>query len=292
MHAGYGPVQSETWVRSVIDTAKAESSERLCRALAPMLTEPNAARAWLARQLADLTRELPLLPAGFEDPVCQSVVMFDHDRVHLSMALISAEGWQAQHCDQQNAQGIIGFADGWTAIRWLSAPAATIQRYQLLRDGGEWRSWSEPPEGISPDRITYLDNAIQALRFVDVGADLIMLRLLVRDPHATHAIECDASSGAVLRVREAQSHDGRIRMILSLLRSLQRRDAVATVARIIATWPSHLRWHGVREALAIDSIAGFALLTAMSRTDPDPALRSLAQTTRDDLADRYPQLAA
>ena len=292
MHAGYGPVHSETWVRSVIDTAKAESAERLCRALAPMLTDPDAARAWLARRLAGLAQKAPQLPAGFADPVCQSVVMFDHDRVHLSMALISAEGWQAQHGDQQNAQGIIGFADGWTAIRWLSAPAATIQRYQLLRNEGAWHSWSEPAESVSRDRITFLDNAVQALRFVEVGADLIMLRLLVRDPHATHAIECDASSGAVLRVREAQSHDGRVRMIVSLLRSLQRRDAVATIARMIATWPSHLRWHGVREALAIDSMAGFALLTAMSQSDPDPALRSLAHATREGLAERFPQLAA
>lgn len=282
----------ERRLRACVDRFAGESGYALSQALGPLLTDAELASMWLLERLVGLQQPRPQLPAGFADPVCQSLVMLDHQRVHLSLALVTAEGWQAERKTQVGAPQIVGFADGWTTIRFLSAPSAKVQRHYLNQTLQDRRAFAESPRQVTTGEVICLDNAREALRFVELGADVIMMRLLVRDPDAQQAIECDAHSGEVLRVREAQSGDGRTRMILSLLRSLGRSDAVPAIAEALASWPPYLRWHGVREALATDSIAGFALLQAMADTDSDADLRALARRTRDDLLTRYPQLAA
>ncbi|MCG6119433.1 MAG: hypothetical protein MEP44_02195 [Blastomonas sp.] len=286
------PEKLEHRLRDWIDRYDGQSPECLARALGHMLTEGELARLWLKERLADMAKDKPLLPAGFADPVCQSLVILDHARVHLSLAMISAAGWNAEGDGGARAQHTVEFADGWTTIRFLSAPHARIQRHLLSQTGAGWLAFREAPEPLTTGQAICLNNATEAVRFVEVGADVIMLRMLVRDPDSDQVFECDALTGAVLRVREAQSHHGRIRMALSLLRALGRSDAIAAITRAMASWPAHLRWHAVREALATDAVAGFALLQTLARTDPDSQVRALATQTRDDLVARYPQLAA
>lgn len=286
------PETVEQKLKRYIDRFANDSAQALCAALGPMLTEGELSRLWMAERLADMADERPNLPAGYADPACQSLVMLDHGLVHLSLAMISAEGWNAQRNASRALPDIIGFADGWTAIRFLVADGARIQRHRLEHSNGKWRAYPQSPEDIESGHFLRLNNAVETLRFVKVNADIVMQRLLVRDPDVGHAYECDAATGEVLRVRQAQSHQGRTQMMVSLLRSLGRRDAVPVIAKAMTSWPAHLRWHGVREALATDSVAGFVLLEAMAQTDPDEPLRMFAKTTRDDLVARYPQLAA
>lgn len=278
-------------LRAYIDRLADLSAADLTTTLGPMLTEGEIARLWLAERLADIAEDPPLLPAGFADPVCQSLVILDHGRVNLSLAVIGAARWNARRAGGAEDRDIVGFADGWTTIRFLHAGCARIQRHILSPTTKGWRSFSETPEEVTNGQSIRMDNAVEALRFVEVGADVVMLRLLVRDPDVEQAIECDARTGEVLRVREAQARHGQTRMTVSLLRSLGRRDAVPVIARSLASWPAHLRWHGVREALATDSLTGFDLLQDIAASDPDPALRALARRTRDALAEQYPQLA-
>jgi hypothetical protein len=285
-------VTLEEGLRASIDRLSHLGPAELSAALDPVLAEGDLAAIWLAERLADMRSDQPRLPAGFSDAVCRSLVILDHARVHLSLAMISAAGWNAQRTVAGAAPDIVGFADGWTTIRFLAAPCARIQRHSLSHGPDCLYAAAESPQPVRPGQSIRLDNATQALRFVEVGADVIMLRLLVRDCDTEQAVECEAHTGAVLRVREAQSAHGRIRMIVSLLRALGRCDAVPVIGAVMATWPAHLRWHGVREALATDGIAGFDLLQTMADIDPDPQLRALALRTRDDLVARYPNLAA
>ena len=170
---------------------------------------------------------------------------------------------------------------------FLSAPDAELQLFTLVDDTAS----AQQPQAVTAGDIIDLANDREALRFSRLSGDVLMLRLLVRDPEASVAVECDAVTGKVLRRRQAQSHEGRTQMMVSLLRSLGRADAVSVIAEAISAWPPHLRWHGVREAIAMDSIAGAALLARLARSDPDAALRALASSTQNDLLARYPVLA-
>ncbi|MDM7956754.1 hypothetical protein [Blastomonas sp.] len=282
----------EQHLRACVDRLADLSPAELCDALDPILADDELATTWLADRMADMRQETPRLPAGFSDPVCQSLVILDHARVHLSLAMISAANWNAERTLAKDTQAIVGFADGWTMVRFLVAPQARIERHVLSPTPQGLRAFRKKPVPVRAAQSIRLNNATESLRFVEMGGDVVMLRLLVRDPSVEQAFECDARTGAVLRVREAQSVHGRTRITVSLLRALGRSDAVGVIAQAMASWPPHLRWHGVREALATDSIAGFGLLQTMAEGDPDAQLRALARRTRADLMTRYPQLAA
>lgn len=279
-------------LEALIDGHVGQDQEELAQVLGPLLVQGDYHRLWLAEHLTAMQGAEPRLPAGYADPVCQSVVLLDHGGVHLSLAIVTASGWQAQSEATWEEGGIVGFADGWTWIRFLDAPDVLLQQFVLDGEGEGQRAVAEYPVRVTTGDTLRLANACESFRFTYVGADIVMLRMLVRDPDAREATECDARSGAVLRRRQAQSHDGRTQMLVSLLRSLGRKDAVPVIAANHRHWPDHLRWHGVREALATDTVEGFRLLQALAAGDPDDGLRAQAKRVRDDLIGHYPQLSA
>ena len=264
------------------------SAQARADTLWPLVSQTEFATRWLRDRLERMASRRPGLPPGYSDPALQSLVMLDDGQLHLSLALIDGVRWRALHAAADDQPCIVEFADGWTRLRFLKGEGAELRIYHRDADG---TLEPDDPQSVRDGQEFALDNARQSLRLSAVGDDVLLVRLLVRDPGLGHALECDAATGQVLRTRQAQSHEARTQMILSLLRSLARADAIALVADLVATWPAELRWHAVREALVLDSRAGFALLLAMGRDDPDPKLRQLASETRDRLIVAHPQLA-
>ncbi len=280
------------WLNRIVQDNPDARADALAEMLWPIVCARGFASQWLHHRLALMALHPAELPRGYADPVLQSLVLVDDGRVHLSLAMISADGWQARMADRHGAKSIVEFVDGWTRLRFLVADDIWVQRHLRVPSNISRRAWAEEPCVVRGGEEFLLDNATEALRFSHVGADAVLVRMMVRDPMATQAIECDADSGAVLRVRQAQSHEGRTRMTVSLLRSLQINQALQVIRDSLGQWSPHLRWHGVMEALAIDSQAGFELLEAMMRDDPDAGLRRQAAQTRATLLTRYPELAA
>lgn len=282
----------QAWLDAVSRDNPKAGPQCLAEILWPLVAEPGFVRAWLRDRLASMAQHPADLPGGYADPVLQSLVMLDNGRVHLSLAMLSAADWQARIAGGGGGAKTVDFADGLTRVRFLVADDLVVQRYWLVPSKDTVRARPDPPIKVEPGLDLALDNASEALRFTHIGADIVMVRLAVRDPAAQQAVECDASSGEVLRVRQAQSHEGRLRMTVSLLRSLGIGEAIAVIRDSMPQWPPHLRWHGVMEALVLDSRAGFAMLEDLVRDDPDPGVRTQAAEVRDALLARYPDLGA
>ena len=283
-------MRPQAWLDAVLRDNPKAGPQCLADILWPRVAETGFAKAWLRERVAGMAQHPADLPSGYADPVLQSLVMLDDGRIHLSLVMLSAADWQAQRGRTDGRAQTIDFADGSARLRFLVAADLVVQRHWLDSAEGDVRARSERPFKVQSGQDLTLVNATEALRFTHVGADVVMLRLVGRDPRAQLAVECDARSGAVLRVRQAQSHEGRIRMTVSLLRSLGIAEAVAVIRDGMPQWPPHVRWHGAMEALALDSRAGFALLEELVRDDPDPGVRRQAAAVRDILLARYPDL--
>jgi hypothetical protein len=283
-------MRPQAWLDAVLRENPDERPQELAEILWPLVAEIGFARAWLKERLERMAQHPADLPGGYSDPVMQSLVMLDDGRIHLSLAMLSSAAWQARMVGVDGGVPTVDFADGATRVRFLVADDLVVQRHWLVAAEGSVRARSDPPFKVEPGVDLILDNASEALRFRSVGSDVVMIRLLVRDFNARLAVECDARSGAVLRTRQAQSHEGRMRMTVSLLRSLGVGEAIAIIRERMPQWPSHLRWHGVMEALALDSRAGFAMLEGLVQDDPDTGVRDQAAQLRDSLLARHPQL--
>ncbi len=279
---------AEDWLCRFRQAHRQLSAPDRAEALWLLASDPALVTQWLRAQLQEMAGDPARLPAGYADPVLQSLVLLDDGELHLSLAFVDAVRWNERHAKADGGGDVIEFADGWTRVRVLHATGATVQMH-ARSDRGEWRA--DRPKRLCQGQEFVLDNARQALRFCSVSHDIVLLRLLVRDPDLRHVVECEAATGQVLRRRQAQSHDARVQMMLSLLRSLGRTGAIDVIAASIGAWPPELRWHGVCEALALDAFSGFALLEAMAREDADPDLRALAQQTRSQRVVAHPQVA-
>lgn len=277
----------QAWLARFREENIGHSARMRADALWPHVRQPGFVQHWLRASVADMAHDPAILPTGHGTPWLRSLVLFDDGELHLSLAMIEGRAWHAAR--QLEAQETLEFADGWTRLCFLRAEQVEVQRFH--RDPA--RPDRAYPQGYQQVRVGQefaLDNASELLRFSAIGGECLYLRLLVRNPDQRHVTEHDARTGALLRIRQAQSHEGRLQMTLSLLRSLGRADAMDLIAQKIAEWPPELRWHTVREALALDSRRGFALLDTISRSDPDPKLRALALDTRVRLLLAHPEL--
>ena len=68
-------------------------------------------------------------------------------------------------------------------------------------------------------------------------------------------------------------------MALTLLRHLGRTDAAPLFAEATQADDFALRWHAMRELVALDPAAALPRLTAMAAADPHPEVRRAAQAT-------------
>lgn len=277
----------QAWLARFREGNVGHSARLRADALWPHVREPGFVQHWLRASLADMARDPAILPPGHASPWLQSLVLFDDGELHLSLAMIEGRAWHSAR--QIEAQQTLEFADGWARLCFLRAEQVEVQRFH--RDPARPdRAYAHGFQQVRTGQEFALDNASELLRFSTIEGECLYLRLLVRDPDQRHVSEHDTRTGALLRIRQAQAHEGRLQMTLSLLRSLGRTDAVDGVAQKVSDWPPELRWHAVREALALDSRRGFALLDAMSRDDPDPKLRALALATRERLLLAHPEL--
>jgi hypothetical protein len=81
-------------------------------------------------------------------------------------------------------------------------------------------------------------------------------------------------------------------MMLSLLGRMKRREAAPLMAAIAEEdGPDALRWEALREALALDTAAGFAALCRVARAPLDP-LAEPAGALRAQLVKMHPELLA
>ncbi len=288
--AGSQLMRPQAWLDAVSRDNPKAGPQGLAEILWPLVAEIGFVRAWLKERLERMAHHPAELPGGYTDWVLQSLVMLDDGRVHLSLVMLSAAESQVRKARGDGGAQTVDFGDGTTRVRFLVADDLVVQRHWLASEEGRARARSDPPFKVEPGLDLTLDNASEALRFTHVGADVVMIRLAARNSSARQAVECDARSGAVLRNRQAQSHEGRARMTVSLLRSLGIGAAIAVIRDCMPQWPPHLRWHGVMEAIAIDSRAGFALLESLVRNDRDAGVRDQAAQLRDTLLARHPEL--
>lgn len=185
----------------------------------------------------------------------------------------------------------ISFTGGWSRLTVVGGGPALATRYRRVSDDdGEPLRREDGRETLVPGRSITLANATEVLRFDSIAHDMATLRLTVRDPQCEQVRMFDAVTGRALGLRQAREEDGRARMLMTLLRSLRRGDAVPAIAATMAESPADLRWETMRECLALDARQARPLLVAMARQDPSPELRGLADRTFRWLADNYPEL--
>ena len=133
------------------------------------------------------------------------------------------------------------------------------------------------------------DNARQSKIVTSVARPLVVLRLQRDLAKPLPAREYRLEDGELVHESAADRIDSRKELALALLGAMDRKDAMPVIAEVARSGPAHVRWEAVRQGLALDSGAGFLVLSAIAADGADP-LSIPASALRAQLVDSYPQL--
>jgi hypothetical protein len=124
-----------------------------------------------------------------------------------------------------------------------------------------------------------VDGRHQSFIIDHASSDMILLQALVRVGAAPVAIEYDSKTMSFIGASSTDEVSSRVQMMVSLLRTMGREDAVPLIVAALDSPHFYARWHIMRELLALDADAALPHLRRMAESDPHPEVRATAQQT-------------
>ena len=185
------------------------------------------------------------------------------------------------------------FADGERHELCL-AGAADTRLFEILREErGRADLECERRRIAAGERLMF--SGSRHTRIVDAPLGrLVILRLARGAASPVPAREYRIADGTLIHCASGDRGESRDEMAAAVLGAMRRGDAVPVLAAIAgeeAGGSEHLRWQALCQALALNTAAGFALLTdrALDPTDP---LAEPAGALRATLIERHPELSS
>jgi hypothetical protein len=179
----------------------------------------------------------------------------------------------------------IGFTGVTNLFRYLRAGGATIS------------FWEAPPitdmfdasragtarlvgrRRIEDGEEIVIDGRYQSFVIEHATSDMIFFQALARVDAAPVATEYDSKTLSLIGASSTDETSSRIQMMVSLLRTMEREDAVPLIVEALDSPHFYTRWHIMRELLALDADAALPHLRLMAEGDPHPEVRAAARQT-------------
>ncbi|MEA3046009.1 MAG: hypothetical protein QOJ53_341 [Sphingomonadales bacterium] len=276
---------------------------RLQRALADR-PEPTAEGVLdAARAFLDSTDEIGLLmeqliAASRKDPyfrppfhslaseVHAGLVLFNDAELSIALGVSGVERVAAKKADER-ASGSIAFAGVTQLFRYLKAGGATLSFWEappitdsfLASRAGKCRLVDR--RRIEDGEEILIDGRYQSFVVEHASSDLLFLQATVHVGAAPLVVEYDGSTHNFVGASSTDEASSRVQMMVSLLRTMERADALPLIEESLASPHFYTRWHVMRELLALDAEAALPALRRMAAADPHPEVRGAARQTLD-----------
>lgn len=300
------------------DRGAQQKTERASRALAVGMAESPLMRG-LDRDLAGLTDRSPasivavarrffnreqdiralldaLTDGAWADPfflpplhplssdIHSGLLLYDHPDLAIAIGVTPVDMLAAKKT-RRNGPGSIVFTGMWNLFRYLQAGDALVAFWEAPRIAGGFRSADagrcrcvERREMVDGDEFV-VDGSRQSFIIEHARADILYLQAMIRCHSAPLAAEYDSDTRRLIGATSTDEASSRVQMMATLLRHLERADAVPLLREQLAGANFFTRWHLMRELLALDADAAHPDLRRMAATDPHAEVRAAAQQT-------------
>lgn len=286
---------SKTWAHHPLKT---DLERRLAalpeRSAAAVL---DAARAFLDRE-DDISALLAAMRAGsradpfFRPPLhpissdVQSGLLLFHNRdLSISLGVSGVDMLAAKKAGPRGAASI-SFTGITGLFRFVKAGDATLSFWEapvigddfVAAQAGQCR-FVERRKIVDGEEIV-LDGRCQSFVIEHAASDMVYFHAMVRSEAAPLTAEYDSKTLAFAGASSTDEAASRMEIMVSLLRTMDREDAVPLIEEVLLASPHfYTRWHVMRELLALDADAAFPHLQRMAEADPHPEIRAAARQT-------------
>jgi hypothetical protein len=291
--------------QAVEDCARRWSRDPLMTRLDRDLTElrektPEAVLA-LARAFIDRDEEIAaciedLLSSSAKDPffrppfhpmssdIHTGLLLYHNQDLSIALGITGVDMLAAKKAGPRGATSI-GFTGVTTLFRYVKAGDATISFWEaepltpdfVAAEAGKARL-VERRKIRDGDEIL-IDGRRQSFIIEHATSDMLYFQAVIRPDAAPLAAEYDSKTLSFIGVSSTDEISSRIQMMVSLLRTMERDDALPHIVEALDSPHFYTRWHIMRELLAMDADAALPPLRRMAAEDPHPEVRAAAQQT-------------
>ena len=258
----------------------------------------DAARAFLDREddiaalLAAMIRgsradpffRPPLLPVSSDAQA--GLLLFHHRDLSISLGLAGVEMLATKKMSAQGASSIT-FTGTTGLFRFVKAGDATLSFWEAPSLGHDFvaaragKCRLVERRKVRDGEELVLDGRSQSFVMEHATSDVLYFHAAVRPEAAPLSAEYDSRTLAFVGASSTDEEASRIQMMVSMLRTMEREDAVPLIEAALASPHFYTRWHVMRELLALDAEAAHPHLARMADADPHPEVRAAARQTLD-----------
>jgi hypothetical protein len=217
-------------------------------------------------------------------PISQGYVLYDNDRLTISLNVISAEDVAAKKM-RGRGEGTVGFTGMVTLYRYWKSGDATFSFWEApaaddIFSGEEAQGLKMTEQRRIRDGESWvMDGRRQSFIVENMQSDIVQLQAQVKIDCAPLAVEYDIKTGLFVGATATDDASSRTQMMVTLLRLLGRDDAWPLIVRLLDSPHFFTRWHLMREFLAVNADAALPHLRDMAANDPHPEVRAAASQT-------------
>lgn len=124
-----------------------------------------------------------------------------------------------------------------------------------------------------------IDGSHESFIVDHADSDLVYFQVVVRTGCAPLTVEYDSDTRSFIGATGTDEAGSRVQMMSTLLREMDRADAVPVLRELLPGSDFYVRWHIMREMLALDAEAALPDLKAMAAEDPHPEVRAASRQT-------------
>ena len=221
----------------------------------------------------------PLAPIVTE--INTGFLLFAEPRLTIGLGVIGADSLAAKKL----------FACGSTAITFTGL----VTSYRFLKSGGAIMSFWETAEAcaafssdagrtcvlkdrrpIADGEALVVDGRRESIVIEHLTSDMLCLQATVQIEGAPVSLDYDSRTLRYLGATSTDEASSRTQMMVTLLRLMDRADALPVIVQALDSPHFYTRWHVMREMLALDAEAALPSLRRMAEEDPHPEVRFAA----------------
>jgi len=247
---------------------------------APVLEE--LMEALIAASRADPFFLPPLHPLTSE--VHSGLLLFQHADLSIGLGITSLDMLAAKKAFRRGPASI-AFSGGSNLFRYVRSGNALVSFWEAPRIGPSFRAEDAgrcrlvDRRRIRDGEEFLVDGSHQSFVVEHADGDIFYLQATIQTDAAPLTAEYDSETLSFINATSTDEASSRVQMMASLLREMDRTDAVPVLRRLLNSPYFYTRWHIMREMLALDAEAALPDLRRLAAEDPHPEVRAAAAQT-------------
>jgi len=224
----------------------------------------------------------PLYPLSGD--IHTGLLLFHNQLLSIALSVTGIDQLAAKKM-AHGGKGSIAFSGLPTKFRYMKSGGATLSFWEAPEIGDDFVAseagqarFVEQRQLRDGDEIV-IDGRRQSFVIERADGDMVFFQAMVRIGGAPITAEYDRETLAFLSASSTDEASSRVQMMASLLRTMDREDALPLLERELESPQFFTRWYVMREMLALNAEAALPALKRMAAGDPHPEIRATASRT-------------